>query len=332
MSPIPFYIDMEFRTRTELPAGEAEIRHADRLLLWGSCFTESIGERLAAAKFRCLQNPFGVLYNPLSIATALQQVEQRKVYTSDDLFYDRGLWGSRMHHSSFSAADREECLRKVNDGIAAGAAFLDKADWLVLTFGTAWVYEWKADGSVVGNCHKLPERLFSRRLLRVEEIACAWQSLLEELRTAHPQLHVLFTVSPIRHTKDGLHGNQLSKATLLLAVDCLCTSLPFCHYFPSYEILLDELRDYRFYADDMYHPSRQAVDYIWECFSATYFSEATRRLVGECQEVRRAAEHRPFHPESEAHQQFKARQRQHIARLKESYPYLDFREEEQRLQ
>lgn len=323
---------MEFRTRTELPVGEAEIRHADRLLLWGSCFTENIGERLSAAKFRCLQNPFGVLYNPLSIATALRQVEQRQVYTPDDLFYDRGLWGSRMHHSSFSSADQEECLQKVNNGITEGADFLAKADWLVLTFGTAWVYEWKADGSVVGNCHKLPARLFSRRLLQEEEIVREWRSLLEELRSRHPQLNVLFTVSPIRHAKDGLHGNQLSKATLLLAVDRLCASLPFCHYFPSYEILLDELRDYRFYADDMFHPSRQAVDYIWECFSATYFSDATLRLVNECQEVLRAADHRPFHPESEAYRQFKALQRQHIARLKERFPYLDFLEEERKLQ
>lgn len=323
---------MEFRTRVTLPVGQDEICHADRLMLWGSCFTENIGERLSAAKFRCLQNPFGILYNPLSIATALQQVEQRKVYTPDDLFYDRGLWGSRMHHSSFSAADREECLQKVNNGIAEGAAFLEKADWLVLTFGTAWVYEWKADGSVVGNCHKLPERLFTRRLLQVEEICSGWHPLLEELRARHPQLKVLFTVSPIRHVKDGLHGNQLSKATLLLAVDRLCTSLPFCRYFPAYEILLDELRDYRFFADDMFHPNRQAVDYMWECFSETYFSEATRRLINECQAVRRAAEHRPFHPDSAEHQQFKARQRQHIARLKACYPYLDFREEEQRLQ
>ena len=323
---------MEFRTRVTLPVGQDEICHADRLMLWGSCFTENIGERLSAAKFRCLQNPFGILYNPLSIATALQQVEQRKVYTPDDLFYDRGLWGSRMHHSSFSAADREECLQKVNNGIAEGAAFLEKADWLVLTFGTAWVYEWKADGSVVGNCHKLPERLFTRRLLQVEEICSGWHPLLEELRARHPQLKVLFTVSPIRHVKDGLHGNQLSKATLLLAVDRLCTSLPFCRYFPAYEILLDELRDYRFFADDMFHPNRQAVEYMWECFSETYFSEATRRLVGECQAVRRAAEHRPFHPDSAEHQQFKARQRQHIACLKACYPYLDFREEEQRLQ
>ena len=317
---------MQFRTLVSLPAGTDEIRHADRLLLWGSCFTEHIGAHLRAARFRCLQNPYGVLYNPSSIAAALREVLEAKRYEADDLFFDRGLWGSRMHHTSFSDPDRDECLRRVNDSLSAASAFLPQADWLLLTFGTARVYAWKADGCIVGNCHKLPERLFTRRLLSVEDICAEWRPLLERLRAVRPQLKVLFTVSPIRHAKDGMHGNQLSKATLLLAIDRLCQEYPFCRYFPAYELLMDELRDYRFYADDMLHPSTLAVDYIWDCFCRTYFSAATLRVMKECEAVGKALDHRPFRPGSEAHLQFLAQLEAKVRRLQEQYPYLEFPE------
>ena len=182
---------------------------------------------------------------------------------------------------------------------------------------------------MVGNCHKLPEKSFTRRLLDPEEITACYENLLEILHTQNPSLQVLFTVSPIRHARDGMHGNQLSKAVLLLAADRLCRRLPYCHYFPAYEILMDELRDYRFYADDMLHPSSLAVDYVWECFSEVSFSPSTRQIMKMWEDIRRGLAHRPFHAEGEAYQRFLRQILLKIEQLKEKFPYLDTLNEEQ---
>lgn len=318
---------MEFRKKVELPVGEAEIRHSDKLLLWGSCFVENMAGRLMAGKFDCRLNPYGVLYNPLSIAVAMDRLLTGYVYTQADLLAYRGLWCSLMHHGSFSDADPGRCLARIRAASEDAAAFLKEADWLLVTFGTARVYEWKETGQVVGNCHKLPERQFVRRLAGVDEIVCTYAALLDRLHALNPRLQVLFTVSPIRHARDGMHGNQLSKAVLLLAVDRLCSQRTDCHYFPAYEILLDELRDYRFYADDMLHPSAQAVEYIWECFGQTYFTAATQSLLREVAEVRRGVEHRPFRPDSEEYRRFLSQILLKIAQLQEKFPYLDFQKE-----
>ena len=197
----------------------------------------------------------------------------------------------------------------------------------MLTFGTAWVYEQKHTGRIVGNCHKQPDKLFTRRLLSVEEIVVEYFDLLKMLQELNPNLKVLFTVSPIRHAKDGMHGNQISKSTLLLAIDTLQHHYPMCHYFPSYEIVLDELRDYRFYADDMLHPSPLAIRYLWERFSETFFSSETKQVIVAVQDIRRDLAHKPFHPESEAYQRFLGQIVLKIERLIGKYPYLDFQKE-----
>lgn len=318
---------MEFRTKVELPVGTDEIRHTDRLMLWGSCFAESIGKLLSDNKFACDINPFGVLYNPLSIAEAIEETVAQKVYTEADVRFDRGMWYSLMHHSTFSAPDKDACIRQINEQIQQAGTHLRRTDQLLMTWGTARVYRWKEDGRIVGNCHKLPEKLFERNLLEAEEIVERYGRLLPRLKALNPDMKIIFTVSPIRHAKDGMHGNQLNKAVLLIAIEKLCRLFPFCHYFPSYEIMMDELRDYRFYADDMLHPSPLAVKYIWECFCQTYFRSPTLQVMKEWENIQKGLAHRPFNEESEAYHTFLSQILLKIERLKEKLPYLDVQNE-----
>ena len=256
-----------FYTSVEMPEGLPRFSGRERLLLMGSCFATNIGTRLVEAKFACDVNPYGVLYNPMSISAALREALEGKVYRADDLQAYGGLWHSPMHHGDFSAPTAEEALERINTRLEALREELKGLDVLVATWGTAWVYEDAQTGRIVGNCHKRPERCFRRRRLAVEEVTDDWCDLVGRLRAANPRLRVLLTVSPIRHLRDGLHANQLSKATLLLAADRLVEAMPdVVGYFPAYELLNDELRDYRFYAADMVHPSDVAVDYVWQRF------------------------------------------------------------------
>ncbi|MDM8208302.1 GSCFA domain-containing protein [Bacteroides gallinaceum] len=323
---------MEFRTTVEMPSDHPQIAHSDKLMVWGSCFAENIGKRLLDNKFQCDTNPFGVLYNPLSIAKAVKQLVCRKRYTPDDLMHEKDVWFSLMHHSSFNSPDREQCLQNINTRIEKGMEYLKQASWLIFTWGTARVYSWNENGEIVGNCHKLPERMFSRRLLATDEIVTVYEDLLNSLHADSPNMKMLFTVSPIRHAKDGMHGNQLSKATLLLAINELCARLPFCYYFPSYEIMMDELRDYRFYADDMLHPSQLATDYIWEQFSGTYLSGPALSFIKQWESIRKGLDHRPFNPQSDTYRKFVSQILLKIRDLKEKFPYLDVQNEEQTCQ
>lgn len=318
---------MDFRTQVDLPKRETEIRHSDRIMLFGSCFAENIGNLLLTNKFRCDVNPFGILYNPLSVAEAVRRILAGETYQAEELFCSAGRWHSFMHHSVFSAVSQEECVTHINFRLERASAELPHLDWLLITWGTAWVYTLKETGAVVGNCHKQPDRLFSRRLLEVEEIVQAYAVLLEEVRKVNPAVKVMFTVSPIRHIKDGLHGNQISKSTLLLAVHALQQRFGDCFYFPSYEIMMDELRDYRFYADDMLHPSPLAVAYLWECFSASYFSPETFQILKEWEVIRKGLNHKPFDAQSETYRNFLTQIVLKINRLKEKFPYFELQKE-----
>lgn len=314
---------MNLITPVELPAQVPAITHAQRLLLLGSCFAQNIGDLLTGNCFRADVNPFGILYNPLSISAALREIGTGRIYTESDLFAFRDLWHSPMHHGAFSSASPKETLQHINTRLQEAHRHLDDTDWLLLTFGTAYVYEQHNTHRIVANCHKLPEKQFARRRLTVDEIVTDYTSLLCGLRARCPRLKVLFTVSPIRHVRDGLHANQLSKSTLLLAIDRLREAFPeTVYYFPSYEIVLDELRDYRFYADDMLHPSPLAVRYLWERFSTAFFSEETKRIMHECEDLRKALAHKPFYPGSEAHNRFLGQIVLKIEQLKQKYPYL----------
>ena len=249
---------MKLQTIVDIKPSAWKIGYEDKILMVGSCFSDEIGEQMKQRNLNVTCNPFGTLYNPLSIAQALTMTEV------PELVYHECLWHSMAHHGSFSRATKAEAEQAVRASIETMQKALKEATVIIVTFGTAWVYE--MNGAIVGNCHKLPESCFTRRRLSVEEIVVAWKPILER----YPDKKWLFTVSPIRHIKDGLHENQLSKATLLQAVEQLGD------YFPSYEIMLDELRDYRFYADDLVHPSSLAVNYIWERFVDTFCTPQTK--------------------------------------------------------
>lgn len=315
-------------TPVELPEKVPSVKHNQHLLLMGSCFAENIGNLLIDHFFHCDINPFGILYNPLSVSEALHEILIGKVYSREDLFYYGGYWHSPMHHGVFSSVSCENTLRMVNERLEQAHSRLGENDWLLLTWGTAFVYENKETGKVVSNCHKQPEKVFIRRRLEVEEVVDKYMVLFTALLRQNPSLKVLFTLSPIRHVRDGMHENQLSKAILLLAIDRLQAIYPnTVYYFPSYEIMLDELRDYRFYADDMLHPSPLAVKYIWERFSETFFLPETKKIMEECESIRKALKHRPFHPGSEEHKRFLGQIVLKIERLNGKYPYLDFQKE-----
>jgi hypothetical protein len=318
---------MNFRTQVELPEKETEIRHSEQILLFGSCFAENIGNLLKENKFRCDVNPFGVLYNPLSIVCALNQILERKEYREEDLFFSGGLWHSWMHHSDFSASSSEECLERINSRLRKASEELVTADWLVMTWGTSYVYMHEDMQMVVGNCHKQPDKTFRRSRQNASVFVEECLGVLKKCRKVNPNLKVLFTVSPIRHAKDGMHGNQLSKATLLLAIDEICRSCPNCFYFPSYEIVMDELRDYRFYADDMIHLSSKAVEYIWECFCQCYFSKETQMVMNEWTEIKKAIDHKPFRPDSDAYRTFLSQIVLKMMQMKEKFPYLEVQKE-----
>ena len=319
---------MEFRTIVPCEKLQHQISHRDKILLLGSCFAENIGHLLVAHKFNVKINPTGILYNPVSIADALQMMSDRYQYTVNDIFRDGNLWHSFRHHSRFSHTDPELCIDGINRELKAGAEQLHRASWLLVTFGTAYVYSLRETGKVVANCHKLPASLFDRRRVGVDEMNRGWIPLIERLSDSNPELRIMFTVSPIRHLRDGAHENQLSKSVLLLFVDELCRMYPDrCIYFPSYEIVLDELRDYRYYADDMLHPSPLAVRYLWERFSEAFFSAETKQVITAIEDITKDLSHKPFHPESEAYQRFLGQIVLKIERLNGKYPYLDFQKE-----
>ena len=255
---------VKLQTIVDIKPSEWKIGYEDKILMLGSCFSDEIGAQMQQRYLQVTCNPFGTLYNPLSIAQALTMTEV------PELVEHEGLWHSMAHHGSFSRASKEETEQAVRASIKTMQQALNEASVVIVTFGTAWVYE--MNGEIVGNCHKLPERCFVRRRLTVEEIVDAWKPILEK----YSDKHWLFTVSPIRHIKDGLHENEISKATLLLALEAISHQHSAISYFPSYEIVLDELRDYRFYADDLVHPSSLAVNYIWERFVDTYCTNQTK--------------------------------------------------------
>ena len=256
---------VKLQTIVDIKPSEWKIGYEDKILMLGSCFSDEIGAQMQQRYLQVTCNPFGTLYNPLSIAKAFS------LQLSEVNFqFHEGLWHSMAHHGSFSRASKEEAEQAVRASIQTMQRALQEASVVIVTFGTAWVYE--MNGEIVGNCHKLPESCFTRRRLSVEEIVAAWKPILEK----YSDKHWLFSVSPIRHIKDGLHENEISKATLLLALEAISRQHSAISYYPSYEIVLDELRDYRFYADDLVHPSSLAVNYIWERFVDTFCTNQTK--------------------------------------------------------
>lgn len=300
----------------QIPASSWKIGYDDQILLMGSCFADSMCAKLHEHYFRVEGNPFGVLYNPASIAMAIEMARKSQTIEDKDLVEHGGLWHSMAHHGVFSDIDMAVVLDKCNGSIVALRQALENATVITITFGTAWVYEYA--GKVVGNCHKIPANQFVRRRMTVEEIVATWQPLVE----AMPDKKWLFTVSPIRHVKDGLHENHINKGILLQAVEQL-TKQSGCSYFPAYEIMLDELRDYRYYAEDMVHPSSMAVEYIWQRLVETYMTADTQVEMKTLHQLWRDEHHRFIHPDSMEAKRFLERLGQKKHELQEDYPWIE---------
>lgn len=300
----------------QIPASSWKIGYDDQILLMGSCFADSMCAKLHEHYFRVEGNPFGVLYNPASIAIAIEMARKSQTIEDKDLVEHGGLWHSMAHHGVFSDIDMAVVLDKCNGSIVALRQALENATVITITFGTAWVYEYA--GKVVGNCHKIPANQFVRRRMTVEEIVATWQPLVE----AMPDKKWLFTVSPIRHVKDGLHENHINKGILLQAVEQL-TKQTGCSYFPAYEIMLDELRDYRYYAEDMVHPSSMAVEYIWQRLVETYMTADTQAEMKTLHQLWRDEHHRFIHPDSMEAKRFLERLGQKKHELQEDYPWIE---------
>ena len=322
---------MNLQTKITVAAPDFLIDYNSRLMMLGSCFAENMGSKFSYYKFDVDVNPCGIIYNPLYVANVLRLIVEGKQFEKSDLRQVGGKWVSLYHHGAFSSTDPDECLRRINDRLTKATGELRTLDLLVITWGTAWVYRYTRENIVVSNCHKIPSQEFERSRLSVEDIVKEYLVLIGRLREINPGLRILFTVSPIRHWKDGAHGNQLSKATLLLAIDRLREELQHVYYFPAYEIVLDELRDYRFYADDMLHMSGFTVDYIWERFLYSFISPEVLGLMNQIGRVNKGVAHRPFDPQSEEYHRLVKKMLAEIAMISRSYPMIDFSEEKRKL-
>ena len=306
---------MKFVTSVDITPSVKKISYSDKILLLGSCFADNIGAKYGEHYYQTTVNPYGTLYNPASIAKALSGVVNREMGIG--IVQHNGLWHSFSHHGSFSRTDKEDLVRACEQSRVQLCVALQQATTVMVTFGTAWVYEY--EGEVVANCHKLPANQFVRRRLTVNEIVAMWQPIID----AMPDKHWIFTVSPIRHIKDGLHENQLSKAVLLQSIEQLSAlSIANCSYFPSYEIMLDELRDYRFYAEDMVHPSTVAVDYIWQRLVDAYMTADTQNEMRILHQLWRDRHHRFLHPESDEAQSFQEKICKHLQDIQQRYPWI----------
>lgn len=311
--------------RTELPLSKAHfnINYQTPMLGIGSCFVENIGQKLMERQLPFHQNPFGIVYNPLSMAAQLDVLTTEKRFVESDLVEINGLFHSWLHHGFYSDDIVFKTLNNINSSIDAARLFLKNTKHLFLTFGSATVYELKTTGETVANCHKAPPQYFNKKRLSTTEIVAAFLPILEKISTQIVDLQIIITVSPVRHLRDGLIENNLSKATLLLAADELTEKLPNVSYFPAYELIMDDLRDYRFFERDMMHPTAQAIDYVWQFFSETYFSEETKTVMREVEKIKAMQAHRPLKGlDTEGVKKFQEALALRITETEKRFPFL----------
>lgn len=317
----------KFRTSFKIPPLKTPMNYSSQILSMGSCFSENIGNKLADYKFNIIANPFGILYNPESIANAIDLLIKKKRFNKEDLFEHQGVWHSFYHHSRFSHTHANQCLKNINQALTQASEKLQTTNFILITLGTAWVYELKSTGKIVSNCHKISATNFRRFKLNTCDIVERYTALINKIKTKNPSCQVIFTISPVRHLKDGAAENQLSKATLINGVHELVETFDQVHYFPSYEIMMDDLRDYRFYASDMIHPSEQAVEYIWEKFKTACIDNTNYQTMHTIDKIKSAVNHRPFQPNTVPHKKFLNNTLQKIYQLQSDYPDLDFKTE-----
>ncbi len=316
---------MKFKLEISPDEFSNKINHQKKVIFIGSCFSENIGQRLNDLKIPCIINPFGILYNPESVKQALLDIINFRKFCADDLYLHKQLYVSFSHHGSFSGIDKSAVLAKINKNVAKAHNFLKQTDVLYITFGTFRAYKLLQNNKIVANCHKLPNYEFENFLLNIDEIFSDYTKLIDTLRNFNPQLEIVFTVSPVRHWKDGATQNQISKSYLFVLIDRLLQKYKHLHYFPSYEIMMDDLRDYRFYADDLLHPSSLAVDYIWQKFEDTFFSQQTKEIAKKIRKIQKNLNHRPLYPNTEEYKKFIEQNNKQIKQLEEmvGFPIFD---------
>ena len=316
---------MNFTTKIPITQNANPIDYNSKIVSFGSCFAENMGDKLLYYKFQTQVNPFGIIFNPFSIEKLIERVVLQRYFTKDDIFFFNERWHCYEVHSELSDADAEVVLSKLNRILSDTQKQLQQATHIIITYGTSWVYRHIETNAIVANCHKVPQKQFSKELLSIDSIQKAIQNTVSLIATLNPKCNFIFTVSPVRHLKDGFVENQVSKAHLIAAIYATTnTKQQTLNYFPSYEIMMDELRDYRFYADDMMHPSSMAIDYIWERFAATQIAASAITTMELVQTIQKGLAHRPFNPNSESHQKFEANLKEKIATLEAQYSFMKF--------
>lgn len=315
-----------FRTTFDINESESKIDYSSRTFFIGSCFTENIGNKMQELKFPVCINPFGILYNPLSIINSIHFLAAEKIFSENELLLNNGIWCSLHHHGRFSGTDKKKCIENINASCAAATDFIKKTDILFITFGTSYYYLHKEKNSIAANCHKFPSSHFEKKILDAETIVKEFKSLHNALLKINPEIRIVLTISPVRHINDGIVNNQLSKSILHVAVHKITGENKNCFYFPAYELQMDDLRDYRFYCSDMVHPGDVATAYIWEKFKETYVEKESRNILAEIEQLRAAVNHRSFHPGSAAAKEFRTAQAKKVKDFKIRFPFLDLRE------
>jgi len=312
---------MNFRTAIQLHKERNQIDYNSKLLLIGSCFSENISKKLNYFKFQTNSNPFGILFNPVAIENLITKAINKEKYTEKDIFYLNERWHCFDAHSDLSSSDKNELLQNLNREITVAHESINNSTHIIITLGTSWVYRFIENDAIVGNCHKVPQKKFLKELLTIDEITASLENMCTLIKDANPSANIIFTVSPVRHLKDGFVENSQSKAHLLTAIHQVVPPLGVRGlYFPSFEIMIDDLRDYRFYANDMIHPNETAINYIWEQFQHVWIDENSTSIMKEVDSIQRGLAHKPFNSNSEQHQQFLTDLNKKIERLK-----LDFK-------
>jgi hypothetical protein len=317
----------QFRTIVPAVQTENKISYNSILFFTGSCFAENIGSYFLNHKFQTVINPFGVIYNPVSIKNCLEFLLVKKQFSEDDLFLHNSLWASYFHHGSFSCSDKRKCIENINSKIAVSSEFLKNSDYLFITFGSAKVYELIEKKIIVSNCHKLPAGKFNSYILSSEEIISSYSELIKNLNKFNPKLKIVFTISPVRYLNYGVFSNSVSKSTLFIAINELINIHKNIEYFPAYEIMMDDLRDYRFYKEDMVHPNEIAIKYLQQKICEAYTGKTTLHIISEIEAVLKAKNHRPVNIQSEPHQKFLITQIEKIHRIQNKYKNIDMKGE-----
>ena len=319
---------MELRTTFTIEPSQDKITYNDRVMFIGSCFASSIGSQMEMGHIPVMINPAGAVFNPVSVSNTLDTITEQREFLLEDLHFHDGTWLSFYHYTDFSSEDPAIVLEKINRRSKEAFDFLKNARFLFVTFGTARVYRWKETGLIVSNCHKIPSGQFETKMLTVDEIVTLWTEQLDKLQSLFPKLHIVFTISPVRHWKDGAHGNQVSKSVLFLAVEELLKHKIDPKYFPAYELVMDDLRDYRFYSEDMLHPSSSAINYIWEAFTGCYLDSKTIRTWNEVVKITKACNHH-FNTDSDTKiKNFAERILRQISEIKDKFPAIDLSREQ----